>query len=91
DGPPRADRSVRGDSWRVGVGVSDIETAGPTSAWQDHPDRDGRGDHRRPAAAHRAAGLGGALPEPSDDHGVVIDEAEVVLRGLGPDCSTANR
>ncbi|GIL26365.1 Fur family transcriptional regulator [Actinocatenispora comari] len=26
---------------------------------------------------------------PSDDHGFVIDEAEVVYRGLCPDCSTA--
>jgi len=28
---------------------------------------------------------------PSVDHGFVIDEAEVVFRGLCPDCSTANR
>lgn len=26
---------------------------------------------------------------PSDDHGFVVDEAEVVYRGLCPDCSTA--
>lgn len=33
----------------------------------------------------------GAAPclTPSDDHGFVVDEAEVVYRGLCPDCSTA--
>ncbi len=28
--------------------------------------------------------------QPSDDHGFAIDEAEVVYRGLCPDCSTAS-
>ena len=34
----------------------------------------------------------GAAPclAPSDDHGFTIDEAEVVYRGLCPDCSTVN-